>query len=90
MDFDTILAATSNFSEGNKLGQGGFGPVYKVKITNVTMKYMFNLIKMWYTMEVDPELQASSSSLFAGKTHRWTRNRGEEVIYELFPRRFGV
>jgi hypothetical protein len=26
----TILAATNNFSDSNKLGQGGFGPVYKV------------------------------------------------------------
>nr|XP_011460133.1 PREDICTED: G-type lectin S-receptor-like serine/threonine-protein kinase B120 isoform X1 [Fragaria vesca subsp. vesca] len=25
----SILAATNNFSEGNKLGEGGFGPVYK-------------------------------------------------------------
>ena len=30
--FDTIVAATDNFSESNKLGQGGFGPVYKVII----------------------------------------------------------
>ncbi|XP_040362218.1 G-type lectin S-receptor-like serine/threonine-protein kinase At1g61500 isoform X2 [Rosa chinensis] len=28
-DFDTILIATKNFSIINKLGQGGFGPVYK-------------------------------------------------------------
>ncbi|XP_062013322.1 G-type lectin S-receptor-like serine/threonine-protein kinase SD1-29 isoform X1 [Rosa rugosa] len=28
-DFDTILIATKNFSDINKLGQGGFGPVYK-------------------------------------------------------------
>ncbi|KAL6571771.1 hypothetical protein OROHE_002640 [Orobanche hederae] len=30
----TILAATQNFSNINKLGQGGFGPVYKVKLAN--------------------------------------------------------
>ncbi|KAF7024641.1 LOW QUALITY PROTEIN: hypothetical protein CFC21_036954 [Triticum aestivum] len=28
-DFHQILEATSNFSEENKLGKGGFGPVYK-------------------------------------------------------------
>ena len=27
---DTIANATNNFSFNNKLGQGGFGPVYKV------------------------------------------------------------
>lgn len=27
---ESILAATDNFSEANKLGGGGFGPVYKV------------------------------------------------------------
>lgn len=30
--FESILVATDNFSEQNKLGQGGFGPVYKVFI----------------------------------------------------------
>lgn len=29
-DFESILAATDNFSDENKLGKGGFGPVYKV------------------------------------------------------------
>ncbi|KAG6511415.1 cysteine-rich receptor-like protein kinase 29 [Zingiber officinale] len=28
-DFDTIKLATNNFSNENKLGEGGFGPVYK-------------------------------------------------------------
>lgn len=30
IDFATILTATNYFSASNKLGQGGFGPVYKV------------------------------------------------------------
>lgn len=29
-DLRTIIAATDNFSDANKLGQGGFGCVYKV------------------------------------------------------------
>ena len=29
-DFESILAATDNFSSSNKIGEGGFGPVFKV------------------------------------------------------------
>lgn len=31
-DFKVIADATNNFSVNNKLGEGGFGPVYKVLI----------------------------------------------------------
>lgn len=31
MDFEAVAMATNNFSNANKLGQGGFGIVYKVK-----------------------------------------------------------
>ncbi|XAR56618.1 Non-specific serine/threonine protein kinase [Bertholletia excelsa] len=33
-DFHTLAAATNNFSDANKLGQGGFGPVYKGILMN--------------------------------------------------------
>jgi hypothetical protein len=29
-DFEKLATATNNFHLSNKLGQGGFGPVYKV------------------------------------------------------------
>ncbi|CAL5411074.1 unnamed protein product [Camellia sinensis] len=32
IDFDKIKVATNNFSRTNKLGEGGFGPVYKGKL----------------------------------------------------------
>jgi len=31
-DLATIVNATNNFSIENKLGEGGFGPVYKVNL----------------------------------------------------------
>jgi hypothetical protein len=30
LDLSTIARATNDFSPHNKLGQGGFGPVYRV------------------------------------------------------------
>ena len=39
----TTLTATNNFSDVNKLGEGGFGPIYKVK---GQINY-FNLMNFW-------------------------------------------
>ena len=45
MDLTTISAATENFSENNKLGEGGFGTVYKVSGEGVLeiQKYVFHI-----------------------------------------------
>ena len=37
-DFSIIRAATNDFSEANKLGQGGFGAVYKILLYNLMQK----------------------------------------------------
>ena len=38
-DFEKVATATNNFDLSNKLGQGGFGPVYKVPY----MKQSYNI-----------------------------------------------
>jgi hypothetical protein len=46
-DFSQILDATSNFSDENKLGQGGFGPVYKVSENClIFQENFFSMIKV--------------------------------------------
>uniref|UniRef100_A0A0A9F809 Uncharacterized protein n=1 Tax=Arundo donax TaxID=35708 RepID=A0A0A9F809_ARUDO len=35
MDLSSIHAATNSFSKENKLGEGGFGPVYGLIISTV-------------------------------------------------------
>ncbi|KAJ0983527.1 hypothetical protein J5N97_011782 [Dioscorea zingiberensis] len=40
LDFGTIVSATENFSADNKLGEGGFGPVYKVNQKEEGMEFM--------------------------------------------------
>lgn len=39
--FQSISSATNNFSITNKLGEGGFGAVYKVKFSIYTL-YLYN------------------------------------------------
>ncbi|KVI04200.1 Protein kinase-like domain-containing protein [Cynara cardunculus var. scolymus] len=43
-EFESILAATDNFSDANKLGEGGFGPVYKVMIPNLKQVLLISMV----------------------------------------------
>ena len=54
----TIVSSTNNFSINMKLGQGGFGPVYKVNLKLASQKYLFYLVTKftymaWQGMLVD-------------------------------------
>ena len=40
-DFEKLMNATNNFHQSNKLGQGGFGPVYRVM---VVLLYVFCVV----------------------------------------------
>ncbi|KAK9025804.1 hypothetical protein V6N11_038659 [Hibiscus sabdariffa] len=39
LEFATVVIATNNFSSNNKLGQGGFGPVYKISDFGLARKF---------------------------------------------------
>ena len=44
-DLDTIALATSNFSFENKIGEGGFGPVYKVlSLSTILTSYFLQVL----------------------------------------------
>ena len=44
LDLSTLRAATDNFDESNKLGEGGFGVVYKVLIISFYIDCLFCIL----------------------------------------------
>lgn len=55
--YKDLKSATKNFSEENKLGEGGFGDVYKVKIEIGCFKYILHCLiaKMPNSWNLNPE-----------------------------------
>lgn len=52
-DFNSIKVATDNFSDANKLGQGGFGAVYKVRNTCKIATWIWGqLFAMFYFLQI--------------------------------------
>ena len=45
--FASVSAATNNFSIENKLGEGDFGPVYKVRLVSVNFLGIYRVSFTW-------------------------------------------
>ena len=75
-NFEELETATSSFHHTKKLGQGGFGPVYRV-IGH------FQQILVVHQMTF---LQTTDSFICIGNITRWKGNSGEEIVKSLRPR----
>lgn len=63
-DFSQIADATNKFSVGNKLGEGGFGRVYKVKCSACLFCYIYQIypVNTKYTITLIQMLTIKRSS----------------------------
>jgi len=43
---DTLANATSQFHEDKKLGQGGFGPVYMVQFSSLSITFQISVAEI--------------------------------------------
>ncbi|XP_038990320.1 putative receptor-like protein kinase At4g00960 isoform X2 [Phoenix dactylifera] len=92
MDLSTIQAATNNFSEENKLGEGGFGPVYRgvlcggneVAIKRLSAKSRQGAVEFRNEVELIAKLQHRNLVRLLG----FCAGKDEKLlIYEYLPNR---
>lgn len=84
-DLGTIAAATDGFSINNKLGEGGFGPVYKVQhYMNHPNESRINMQTFWTQVQWQLMIfvqkngnswfQASKGNYLRSSAYKWTNN----------------
>lgn len=80
----SLRVATNNFSDLNKLGQGGFGPVYKVYRIQVYARFIPSFLNIYHrkvhtdlfffhvrgNLEMAKRLQSRGSQLALNKAQR--------------------
>ena len=70
VDVATIKIATDDFSDSNKLGQGGFGTVYKVMLLTIIVSNGPSI--NWYLPLIDMHLIFVKT--LSGCATRWERS----------------
>ena len=84
LDFSTIVDATESFSTKKKIGEGGFGPVYKViqhlstRAKTLSKVLNFRIYRHAYKCE------------YVGETSTWAGNCCEKTFKKLGTRNNGV
>lgn len=82
-DLSTIVKATDNFAINNKLGQGGFGPVYKVKLScNKTFYFKYSTSDLCLPCE-SPIIQYPERKNLKRKKSLFSRKLNKACIIEL-------
>ncbi|PAN24676.1 hypothetical protein PAHAL_4G244000 [Panicum hallii] len=92
MDLASILAATGNFSKANKLGEGGFGPVYRgvlsggseIAVKRLSARSLQGAAEFRNEVELIAKLQHRNLVRLLG----WFADRDEKLlVYEYLPNR---
>ncbi|KAL6592656.1 hypothetical protein ACP70R_049331 [Stipagrostis hirtigluma subsp. patula] len=92
MDLASILAATDNFSKANKLGEGGFGPVYRgvlsggaeIAVKRLSARSRQGAAEFRNEVELIAKLQHRNLVRLLG----WCADRDEKLlVYEYLPNR---
>lgn len=87
--FASVCVSTNNFSSENKLGEGGFGPIYKVTILSFSpnLKSLFKFKKVRFVHfigYVQPKtFMKSLKSSTKGKTTKWTRSCSKKAFKKV-------
>jgi len=79
----TIMAATNSFSADNKLGQGGFGPVYKVVCHKLLQEGLKNLLTLYLRPSTELRAVLRQGTLPNGReiaVKRLSRSSGQGLV----------